>query len=74
MHLLEPMIDAALIAARGKARPGLLAFDTVNHRLAVLGKWHRLNEWENPRNASTLKALLRDARKAQSRQSMADRE
>jgi hypothetical protein len=37
-HLLPPSIDAALIAARVKAKAGPLAFNTVSHRLAVLGK------------------------------------
>jgi integrase len=34
----------------------------------VLGKWHRVNEWDSPTEASALKTLLREARKAQSRQ------
>ncbi|MHC8366846.1 site-specific integrase [Pseudomonas sp. ZT5P21] len=69
-HLLPPAIDTALVNARIKAKPGPLAFNTVSHRLAVLSKWHRLNEWENPCNAATLKTLLCEARKAQSRQGM----
>jgi len=72
-HLLPPTIDAALVNARIKAKPGPLAFNTVSHRLAVLGKWHRINEWENPCDAATLKTLLREARKAQSRQGVAVR-
>jgi hypothetical protein len=67
-HLLPPSIDAVLVAARVKTRLGPLALNTVSHRLAVLGKWHRLNEWDSPTEASTLKTLLREARKAQSRQ------
>lgn len=67
-HLLPPSIDAALVAARVKAKAGPLAFNTVSHRLAVLGKWHRLNEWDSPTEAPALKSLLREARKAQSRQ------
>lgn len=66
-HLLPPAIDSALLVARVKAKPGPLAFSTVSHRLAVLGKWHRLNEWLSPTDSAELKALLRDARKAQSR-------
>lgn len=72
-HLLPPSIDAALVKARIKAKPGPLAFNTVSHRLAVLGKWHRIKEWENPCDAAALKTLLRDARKAQSRQGVAVR-
>ncbi|EJL05823.1 phage integrase [Pseudomonas chlororaphis subsp. aureofaciens 30-84] len=67
-HLPPPGIDAALIAARVKTRPGPLAFNTVSHRLAVLGKWHRIQEWDSPTEAPALKTLLREARKAQSRQ------
>lgn len=67
-HLLPPAIDAALVAARVKGGQGALAFNTVSHRLSVLGKWHRLNGWDNPCEEPAVKALLRDARKAQSRQ------
>ncbi|WP_085654105.1 MULTISPECIES: site-specific integrase [unclassified Pseudomonas] len=67
-HLLPPGIDAALVAARTKSRLGPLAFNTVSHRLAVLGKWHRIKEWDSPTEAPALKTLLREARKAQSRQ------
>ncbi|WP_349734155.1 site-specific integrase [Pseudomonas jessenii] len=72
-HLLPPNIDATLVKARIKAKAGPLAFNTVSHRLAVLGKWHRLNEWDSPTEASALKTLLRDARKAQSRQGVSVR-
>ncbi|NTZ94175.1 site-specific integrase [Pseudomonas koreensis] len=67
-HLLPPGIDAALVTARIKSKPGPLAFNTVSHRLAVLGKWHRINEWDSPTETPALKTLLREARKAQSRQ------
>jgi integrase len=72
-HLLPPSIDAALVTAGVKAKVGPLAFNTVSHRLSVLGKWHRINEWDSPTEASALKTLLREARKAQSRQGMAVR-
>ncbi|MFJ4588489.1 site-specific integrase [Pseudomonas moraviensis] len=67
-HLLPPGIDATLVAAQIKTKLGPLAFNTVSHRLAVLGKWHRLQEWDSPTEAPALKTLLREARKAQSRQ------
>ena len=67
-HLLPPGIDAALVAVRVKGKLGPLAFNTVSHRLAVLGKWHRINQWDSPTEAPALKTLLREARKAQSRQ------
>ncbi|MFW9082545.1 site-specific integrase [Pseudomonas sp. P2757] len=68
VHLLPPGIDAALVAARIKSKLGPLAFNTVSHRLAVLGKWHRINQWDSPTEAPALKTLLREARKAQARQ------
>ncbi|PBK53362.1 integrase [Pseudomonas syringae pv. actinidiae] len=67
-HLLPPAVDAALVTARVKGGLGALAFNTVSHRLSVLGKWHQLNSWDNPCEEPALKTLLRDARKAQSRQ------
>ena len=63
---MPPAIDAA----RVKAKPGALAFNTVSHRLAVLGQWHRLHGWDNPAEAPVLKTLLREARKAQTRQGL----
>lgn len=73
VHLLPPGIDAALVKARIKSKPGALAYSTVSHRLAVLGKWHRLNGWDSPCEAPALKILLREARKAQSRQGVSVR-
>ncbi|MNC15425.1 site-specific tyrosine recombinase XerD [compost metagenome] len=67
-HLLPPSIDAALVSAGIKAKPGPLAYNTVSHRLAVLSKWHQLNGWSSPTEAAPVKTLLREARKAQSRQ------
>ena len=68
VHLLPLSVDVAQVAARVKAKLGPLAFNTVSHRLAVLGKWHRMNNWESPCESSGLRTLLREARKAQSRQ------
>lgn len=70
-QLLPPQLDAALVAAGVKGKLGALAFSTVSHRLAVLAKWHRLNAWDNPCEASAVKTLLREARKAQVRQGVA---
>jgi hypothetical protein len=72
-NLLPPGIDASLVAARVKSKTGPLAFRTVSHRLAVLGKWHRINERDSPTEAPALKTLLREARKSQSRQGVAVR-
>jgi len=73
VHLLPASIDAALIRAKVKAKPGVLAYNTVSHRLSVLGKWHRLNSWDSPTDAPALKNLLREAHKAQSRQGLSVR-
>lgn len=67
-HLLPPNIDLALCQARVKGKPGPLAFNTVSHRLAVLAKWHKLQQWDNPCAASAVVTLLREAGKAQVRQ------
>jgi len=72
-HLLPPDVDAALVAAGVKTKPGPLAYNTVSHRLAVMGKWHRLHGWESPTDAAALKTLLREARKAQAREGLAVR-
>ncbi|BBN55118.1 integrase [Pseudomonas chlororaphis subsp. aurantiaca] len=67
-HHLPPTIDAALVAARVKGKLGPLTYNTVQHRLAVLAKWHEIHTWESPTKARALVTLMRDARKAQSRQ------
>ncbi|MNF70548.1 hypothetical protein D3C84_524600 [compost metagenome] len=78
-HLVRPLpdgswvqlprsIDAPLVAAWVQAKSEPLAFNAVSHRLAVLGKWHRINGWVSPTEVAALKSLLREARKAQSRQ------
>ncbi len=70
---MPPSIDAALVKARIKSKPGALAYNTVSHRLAVLGKRHRLNDWDSPTEAAALKTLLREAGKAQVRQGVSVR-
>ncbi|MBD8479808.1 site-specific integrase [Pseudomonas coleopterorum] len=67
-HLLPEAIDAALVEAGAKSRLGALAYSTVQHRLAVLGKWHRVKGWDSPTESPALKTLLRNAQKAQARQ------
>ncbi len=67
-QLLPPAIDTALVKAKVKSKTGALAFNTVSHRLAVLSKWHQLNQWPSPTETVVVKTLLREARKAQSRQ------
>ncbi|WP_191487895.1 site-specific integrase [Pseudomonas sp. FEN] len=72
-HLLPADLDAALVSAGVKGKLGPLAFSTVSHRLAVLAKWHRLKQWDNPTETAAVKILLREARKAQVRQGVAQR-
>lgn len=72
-HLLPANVDAALVAAGVKGKLGALAFSTVSHRLAVAAKWHRLRDWDNPCEVAAVKTLLREARKAQVRQGVAQR-
>ena len=72
-HLLPADLDAALVAMGVKGKLGALAFSTVSHRLAVLAKWHRLKQWDNPTETPAVKTLLREARKAQVRQGVAQR-
>lgn len=72
-HLLPADLDVALVAAGVKGKLGPLAFSTVSHRLAVLAKWHRLKQWDNPTETPAVKTLLREARKAQVRQGVAQR-
>lgn len=66
-HRLPPALDAALVDAGIKRRPGPLTFNTVSHRLAVLARWHRAHDWDSPTDAAAVKTLLRQARKAQAR-------
>lgn len=72
-HLLPADLDASLVAAGVKGKLGPLAFSTVSHRLAVLAKWHRLQQWHSPVDTPAVKTLLREARKAQARQGIAQR-
>jgi integrase len=67
VHMLPPTIDVAMVDAKVKSKTGALAFNTVSHRLAVLSKWHQVNQWPSPTESNVVKTLLREARKAQSR-------
>lgn len=72
-YLLPPALDAALVEVGVKAKLGALSYNTVRHRLAVLAKWHALKDWPSPTEATTVKTLLREARKAQTRQGVSVR-
>ena len=65
--------DAALVAAKIKGKRGPLSFSTVSRRLAVRAKWHRLKQWVNPVECQSGKTLLREVRKAQTRQGVSVR-
>ena len=69
-HLLPVSVDQELVAAGVKGQGGPLRFSTVSHRLAVLAKWHRLNNWESPLTGHAIKSLLKEAQKAQVRNGM----
>ncbi|OQR30060.1 integrase [Pseudomonas sp. T] len=72
-QLLPPGLDAALVESGVKAKPGPLSYNTVRHRLAVFAKWHDLKSWPSPTDSAAVKTLLREARKAQSRQGVSVR-
>lgn len=70
LYLLPATLDAALVDVGVKAKLGALSYNTVRHRLAVLAKWHALQNWPSPTEAAAVKTLLREARKAQARQGL----
>lgn len=72
-YLLPPALDSALVDVGVKAKLGALSYNTVRHRLAVLAKWHALKDWPSPTEATTVRTLLREARKAQTRQGVSVR-
>lgn len=66
-HNLPPSADQALVDAKIKATLGPHSYNTVSLRLAVLGKWHGIKGWDSPTDNKEVKALMRDAQKAQAR-------
>jgi site-specific recombinase XerC len=63
-HDLPPAVDAALLNAGDKARPGALSLATVTHRLTVLSKAHQLHGLANPVRSPAVQELVRRARRA----------
>jgi len=61
---LPPSIDAALVKAGSKGKPGPLAHNTLVHRIAVLSKAHQLKGLTNPCHDYKVKELLSRTRKA----------
>ncbi|NMY12078.1 integrase [Pseudomonas veronii 1YdBTEX2] len=66
-HNLPAESDQALVDAKIKSALGPHSYNTVSLRMAVLGKWHGLKGWDSPTDNKEVKALLRDAQKAQAR-------
>ena len=63
-HELPQAIDAALVEAKFKGKPGPMALNTLVHRIAVLSKAHQLRELKNPCQDSKVKELLAMTRRA----------
>ncbi|GAB2519051.1 site-specific integrase [Lysobacter humi (ex Lee et al. 2017)] len=61
---LPESLDAQLVRARFKQRPGPLKLSTVVHRIAVLSKAHQLRRVENPCEQPPVRHLLARARRA----------
>lgn len=63
-HELPPDIDAKLVAAGYKGKPGPLAHNTLVHRIAVLSKVHQARAVKNPCQDPQVRELLSRTRKA----------
>lgn len=64
---LPPALDAALVAAGHKARPGSLGLSTLLHRVSVLSSLHRLHGLDNPCAGARVRSLLSGTRRAHAR-------
>jgi integrase len=64
VHELPVEIDAKLVAAGYKGKPGPLAHSTLVHRIAVLSKAHQAREVKNPCQDPKVRELLSRTRKA----------
>lgn len=61
---LPPALDAQLVAAGLKKRPGALKLSTIVHRMAVLSKIHKLKKLANPCEQPAVRHLLARARRS----------
>ena len=61
---LPGTLDEVLVSTGLKGKPGPLALNTVEHRLAVLSKIHQLKRLLNPCDDPAVKQLLKRARRA----------
>ena len=64
VHELPVEIDAALVEAGYKGKPGPMAHNTLVHRLAVLSKAHQMRDVKNPCQDPKVRELLSRTRKA----------
>ena len=64
LHELPPAIDAVLVQAGFKGKPGPMALNTLVHRIAVLSKTHQLKDVENPCQDAKVRDLLAKTRRA----------
>jgi integrase len=72
-HELPTEVDAQLVALGTKKALGPLSSATVGHRLAVLAKWHRLQQWDSPTDDHRVKTLVAKARRAQAKRGVVTR-
>lgn len=61
---LPPAVDAALVAAGLKAKPGPWTLASVRHRVAVLSTAHRLKQQPNPCEQPAVRTVLSRAARA----------
>lgn len=61
---LPPTLDAYLVAAKLKQRPGALKLSTVVHRVAVLSAAHQIKKLDNPCETPEVRQLLAKGRRA----------
>lgn len=60
---LPPAVDTALVSAGLKGKEGAPALSTLDHRLSVLSKLHRLRGLANPCMAAEVRELMRRVRR-----------
>jgi integrase len=61
---LPPTLDAQLVAAKLKQRPGAFKLSTVVHRVAVLSAAHQAHKATNPCESPGVRQLLKRGRRA----------
>ncbi|EJE52899.1 site-specific recombinase XerD [Acidovorax sp. CF316] len=63
-HELPAAIDATLVEAGFKGKPGPMALSTLLHRVSVLSKAHQVRGMENPCQDAKVRELLSKTRRA----------